>query len=189
MHLKRLEITNFRSIAELAVDLVDGANILVGPNAVGKTTVLEAIRLAKGVLVPRTQNEATQVLVHLGVISQHFPQQINFGAIASDVEKEIRISCEFGLSVGEIKQLPELAEKLAQNVVAAQQGISLPAGYFALIQFPQHLSEGQRWEALGVSFRRRTLGSRLMGAAKSLSRSIQGKDSKEKTRFRRRYLQ
>jgi predicted ATP-dependent endonuclease of OLD family len=47
MHLKKLEIRNFRAITELTIDLAAGANLLVGPNAVGKTTVLEAIRMAK----------------------------------------------------------------------------------------------------------------------------------------------
>ncbi len=135
MHLKKLEIRNFRAITQLDIELVDGANILVGPNAVGKTTVLEAIRLAKGVLVPRTQNEATQVLVSLGVISQHLPQQINFEAIASDKAVAVEISCHFELSDREINALPYEIERLAQYIVAAQQGISLPAGYFTLIQF------------------------------------------------------
>lgn len=135
MHLKKLEIENFRSITKLNLDFVNGGNILVGPNAVGKTTVLEAIRLAKAVLVPRTPNEATQVLVSLGVISQHLPQQINFEAIASDTAQEVKISCHFELAENEVDRLPEVTERLAQNIVANRQGISLPAGYFALIQF------------------------------------------------------
>jgi hypothetical protein len=36
-------------------------------NAVDKTTVLEAIRLAKAVLAPRTQNEAGQALQSLRI--------------------------------------------------------------------------------------------------------------------------
>lgn len=135
MHLKRVEISNFRSITKLSIDLSGRANLLVGPNAVGKTTVLEAIRLAKAVLAPRTPNEARQVLASLGVMSAHLPQQFNFSAIASDPGQPITILCTFELSAGEIARLPEYIEKLAQQIVAAQHGIGLENGYLALTQF------------------------------------------------------
>jgi AAA15 family ATPase/GTPase len=135
MHLKKLEIHNFRAITELTIDLANGANLLVGPNAAGKTTVLEAIRLAKGVLVPRTQNEARQVLANLGVMSPNLPQQINYGAIASDKDKPITVFCTFELSANEVGHLPEYVEKLAQQVVAAQHGIGMENGPLALVQF------------------------------------------------------
>ncbi|WP_446744627.1 ATP-dependent nuclease [Silvibacterium acidisoli] len=135
MHLKKLEIRNFRAIAELTVDLVDGANLLVGPNAVGKTTVLEAIRMAKGILAPRTQNEARQILINLGVMSPNLPQQINYGAIARDSDKPVTVNCTFELSATEIGRLPEYVEKLAQQVVAAQHGIGMDNGPLTLVQF------------------------------------------------------
>jgi AAA15 family ATPase/GTPase len=135
MHLKKLDIRNFRSITDLTIDLADGANLLVGPNAAGKTTVLEAIRLAKGVLIPRTANETRQVLFNLGVMSPNLPQHINYAAIASDITKPITIFCTFGLSDREIARLPEYIEQLAQQLVAAQHGIGLENGYLALIQF------------------------------------------------------
>jgi DNA replication and repair protein RecF len=43
MQLTRLSLTNFRSIARLDVDLPDGTILIVGKNAQGKTTILEAI--------------------------------------------------------------------------------------------------------------------------------------------------
>jgi AAA15 family ATPase/GTPase len=135
MHLKKLEIRNFRAITELTIDLVDGANLLVGPNAVGKTTVLEAIRMAKGVLAPRTQNEARQVLINLGVMSPNLPQQINYGAIARDSDKPVSVDCTFELSATEVGRLPEYVEKLAQQIVAAQHGIGLENGPLVLVQF------------------------------------------------------
>ncbi|MFN3491699.1 MAG: AAA family ATPase, partial [Anaerolineales bacterium] len=43
MHLKHLSLTNFRSLTRLDVDLPKRAVLLVGGNAQGKTSVLEAI--------------------------------------------------------------------------------------------------------------------------------------------------
>ena len=45
MRLTRIEIRNFRSIRHLAVDLGD-TTVFIGPNNVGKTAILDAVRLA-----------------------------------------------------------------------------------------------------------------------------------------------
>jgi predicted ATP-dependent endonuclease of OLD family len=135
MHLVHLEISNFRSIKNLDLDLKHGANLLVGPNAVGKSTVLEAIRLAKAVLAPRTQNETRQVLAVLGALSP--TQQMNFGSIAGDSNRPIKINCTYELTDDEIRGLPELTKALAQSLVAAQQGIdlNLQNGELNMVQF------------------------------------------------------
>jgi len=43
MRLERLEVVDFRNHDRVAVDLPAGASVLVGPNGVGKTNLLEAI--------------------------------------------------------------------------------------------------------------------------------------------------
>jgi DNA replication and repair protein RecF len=43
VHLVRLEVVDFRNHPAAAVELESGANLLVGPNGVGKTNLLEAI--------------------------------------------------------------------------------------------------------------------------------------------------
>jgi DNA replication and repair protein RecF len=43
MHVRRLELVNFRSYAEVAVDFEPGGSVLVGPNGVGKTNLVEAL--------------------------------------------------------------------------------------------------------------------------------------------------
>ncbi len=43
MHIQHLSLTNFRNYARLEVDLPEGAVVLVGDNAQGKTSFLEAI--------------------------------------------------------------------------------------------------------------------------------------------------
>ena len=44
--IERLELKNWKAIAERAILFQPGLNILVGPNGSGKTSIMEAIRLA-----------------------------------------------------------------------------------------------------------------------------------------------
>ncbi len=46
MHYTSLQLKNFRSYTDLSVELSAGVNIVVGPNASGKTNLLEAILVA-----------------------------------------------------------------------------------------------------------------------------------------------
>jgi DNA replication and repair protein RecF len=43
MHVRRLELTDFRSYTRVEVDLEPGANVLVGANGFGKTNLVEAL--------------------------------------------------------------------------------------------------------------------------------------------------
>ena len=45
MRITRIEISNFRSIRHMAVDLGD-TTVFVGPNNAGKTAILDALRIA-----------------------------------------------------------------------------------------------------------------------------------------------
>jgi predicted ATPase len=135
MYLSHLYVRNFRSLADLSMEFTSGANLIVGPNAVGKTTVLEAIRLAKAVLAPRTQNEAQQVMTQLSATSAQLPQIFNFAAIAKDPAKPIEIRCTFRLTEKELPSLSALDEDMCSRIAAAQAGISMNAGPFALVQF------------------------------------------------------
>ena len=73
MKLLSLHITNFRGLTDVAFDFDQATNVIVGPNAVGKTTVLEAVRLAKALLSPRYFQEGQQVLASLGAMSSNVP--------------------------------------------------------------------------------------------------------------------
>jgi recombinational DNA repair ATPase RecF len=69
MRSRHLSIQNFRALENGRMEFTGVADVIVGSNAVGKTTILEAIRIAKAALAPRIQNETQQALVSLGAIS------------------------------------------------------------------------------------------------------------------------
>ncbi len=43
MHLSKLKINNFRNFNELEIELHEGLNVVVGPNNVGKSNLIEVI--------------------------------------------------------------------------------------------------------------------------------------------------
>ena len=67
MHLAHAEVSNFRCLRELRVDLQQGLNVLVGRNNVGKTSLPAAIRHALGAGAGR--GEALWLLVDGGRLS------------------------------------------------------------------------------------------------------------------------
>jgi AAA ATPase-like protein len=94
MRVKRLAITNFRAIERLDMSFEDLVTVIVGPNAIGKTTILEGMRLCKGVLSPRTQGEANQVLISLGAIAPHLPNQLQLDTLQRDIGLPVKIEVE-----------------------------------------------------------------------------------------------
>lgn len=48
MYLRRVEIKNFRNLKKISVDFQKGLNVIVGENNIGKTNLIDAIRLALG---------------------------------------------------------------------------------------------------------------------------------------------
>ena len=102
MKLQNISIENFRGLKEIRFALDPHANVIVGPNAVGKSTVLEAIRLAKAILAPRTPNENSQVLLNLGAASPHMPQQLSLKPLTLDESRPLRIDCRYILNDTEI---------------------------------------------------------------------------------------
>ena len=58
MRVARLELEDFRNYVHGAIDLAPGLNLIVGPNAQGKTNLLEAVHCLGGLGSPRTQDSA-----------------------------------------------------------------------------------------------------------------------------------
>jgi DNA replication and repair protein RecF len=61
VHLARLEVVDFRNHPAAAVDLEPGVNLLVGPNGVGKTNLLEAVSFLATLSSYRTGQDAALV--------------------------------------------------------------------------------------------------------------------------------
>lgn len=146
MHIKNLAIKNFRALEDIHVDFDNRVNVIVGPNAIGKTTVLEAIRLVKALLSPRTQNEAIQTLFALGASSPHFPQQLEIVALARNPALPIVIGLSLEISHDEVRWLENNVESIARNITQSRlgQSFSNPAvfiSYLATSQGQQALKQ------------------------------------------------
>jgi predicted ATPase len=135
MRLTKLTIRNFRGLQNINLEFDKRANVIVGPNAVGKTTVLEAVRLAKAVLAPRLGDEAQSVLMTLGAISPHNPQRVNYGALCGIDTQPLNIVAVFELSAAEVASLDNLVHDIATAVVRASLGFNPAAGQLPIVQF------------------------------------------------------
>jgi predicted ATP-dependent endonuclease of OLD family len=99
MKIQQVEIENFRGLESIRFEPDKLVNVIVGPNAIGKTTILEAVRLAKAILAPRYFQETQQALISLGAISPQFQffgaaRQLDYTALARDPGKKLRIALE-----------------------------------------------------------------------------------------------
>jgi predicted ATPase len=133
LKLLSLSVQNFRALENINIKFNGTADVIVGPNAVGKTTILEAIRITKAILAPRIASEPQQTLIALGAVSPHLPQQINFAALARDPKIPLVISCKYQLSPSEIDTLDSLQSVLVNSLV--QSGLGSPPDRLALVQF------------------------------------------------------
>jgi hypothetical protein len=109
----------------------------VGPNAIGKTTILEAIRLAKALLIPRYIQEGQQVLIALGAASPH-PQlssYFDFSALARDASTPVNISMNIELNDDELSYLKSSTSQIALELLKGQLARTDDQGQLALTQF------------------------------------------------------
>jgi DNA repair ATPase RecN len=139
MHLSRLQIINFRSLENIEVEFDSLVNVVIGPNTIGKTTILEAIRLAKAILAPRTQHEAQQTMISLGLMSPHLPQRLLPRALTHDPDKPTIIKCAFKATTADIAQLEGLLPTLIPDLALQNIGLNFanPAQAMNFLNSPQ----------------------------------------------------
>jgi len=139
-------------LEEIDIDLGSRVNVVVGPNAIGKTTLLEAIRLAKAIVAPRSPSESAQALFALGAALPYNPQRFIPSAIARDPRLGVEIRCRYQLNQIELDKLvaalPELvtdftlrsASQNFQNAGLNVAFLSSPGGRAALSAAEKELS-------------------------------------------------
>jgi hypothetical protein len=163
MKLSRLRIQNFRALEEIDVEFDTQVSVIIGPNAVGKTTILDAIRLAKGVLAPRTLQETNQILQSLGAMSPHMPQKLFSKALTNKPDKKLVIKCTYELADQDIKKILELIPNIRQNLAQQNAGLA----FSAPAQVVAYLSSQAGQEAL------KRADTELNGEITSLGRTKQ----------------
>ncbi|MGO9287638.1 MAG: ATP-dependent nuclease [Polyangia bacterium] len=154
MRVETIHIENFRGLADVFLQTTSAANVIVGPNATGKTTILEAIRLAKALLMPTAANESAAVLQSLGAQSPHLPQFLNLPAILKDGRLPLRIAFKIQLDDEELSLIEKNIDQLAarrlrghlavlpgQEDLALIQYLSTPQGLQTLTQIKGRVTE------------------------------------------------
>jgi energy-coupling factor transporter ATP-binding protein EcfA2 len=138
MYIGNVVISNFRAFEQLHFDLSPGVNVIVGPNAIGKTTILQAIRLAKATLAPRSPNEAMQTLISLGAASPNFPQRLYLGALARDPGKQIEVRCTYHMNQEEIEVIENNVQPIVNGIIQARSGQAFanPAAFIQFLSSP-----------------------------------------------------
>jgi predicted ATPase len=167
MRIHKIEIENLRGIEAIHFEPDKLVNVIVGPNAIGKTTILEGIRLAKAILAPRYFQESQQALISLGAVSAQFqffgvPQQLDYSVLARDPTKQLRILVEVTLTPSETNLLQNNIPQLALSLLRTQTGQGGDQAQFALTQF---LSSPQGQAALAKA--NQDIVTRINDSAKS----------------------
>tara|TARA_R110002110_G_C13459853_1_gene718114 strand:- start:3573 stop:5261 length:1689 start_codon:yes stop_codon:yes gene_type:complete len=149
MKIRSLRIQNLRGLSRVECDFDQPTNVIVGPNAVGKTTMLEAIRLTKALLMPRYLQEGQQVLVALGAMSQH-PQlssYLDFSALARDTSLPISVSMSIEFGKEELDYLNSARDQIALELLKARLARADEQSQLALTQY---ISSDQGKENLDI---------------------------------------
>lgn len=140
MKIKQCQIRNFRGLNDINFDFKNNTCLIAGPNAIGKSTVLEAIRLNRALLLNRYSTEGQTVLYALGAASN--PNQsmyrggyFDFSAIARDPIKDIHINMLVQLDEHELKKIAESLHALALEYLRGSMGSQLQQDQSALTQF------------------------------------------------------
>jgi len=137
MKIRNLNIENFRGLSSIECNFDKPINIIVGPNAIGKTTILEAIRLTKALLMPRYFQEGQQVLTALGATSPH-PQlnsYFDFSALARDGSAPVSVSMSIELNGDELNYLKASVNQIAVEILKGQLARSDDQSQLALTQY------------------------------------------------------
>ncbi len=156
MQLTHLSLTNFRNFIRLETDFPSGLTILVGANAQGKTSLLEAIYFVAGAGSPHARSE--RELINFLTLSE----TLSVARIIAEVRRQDRlqrIELRLILEAAEPGSEPRLRKEILLNGVKRRMS-DLPGAFNAVMFLPQDMRviEGSPGE------RRRFLDSALTQA-------------------------
>ena len=140
MKIRHCLIKNFRGLENISLDFNRDVCLIAGPNAIGKSTVLEAIRLNRALLLSRYPTEGQMVLFSLGAVAN--PNQIMFrggyfdySSIARNPESDILIQMKVQLEESELAKINNALPALAFDHLRGSMGVQLQQDQSALAQF------------------------------------------------------
>jgi DNA replication and repair protein RecF len=135
VHLTRLQLSNFRSWAELALELGPGIALISGPNAAGKSNLLEAIYMLAALRSTRAQTEGELIRW-----AAEAPQVLRIAGTANiaaeTVAVEIALAARVGGNAGTARQrsgAPLTSKRIRVNGVARRASNAL--GAIRAVQF------------------------------------------------------
>lgn len=148
MKIKRCQIRNFRGLKDIDLAFNNDTCLIAGPNAIGKSTVLEAIRLNRALLLNRYPSEGQFVLHALGAATN--PNQMmfrggyfDFSAIARDPSVTTLIRLAVQIEEFELTRINGSLQSLALDYLRGSMGSQLQQDQGALTQFLSS-EEGQK---------------------------------------------
>ena len=136
MQLISLKVTNFRAIerVDLQTRGKPSALVIAGPNAVGKSTVLEAVRLAKSLLSPSFHNEQELTMRDMGVLPAN-SIQIDEDQLYRNLAKPLHVSMRFALTDSELLFLRSRIDSWARQRIANEMAIQSDNVELALVGY------------------------------------------------------
>ncbi len=135
MLLSHLSLTNFRNFIRLEADFHSGSTILVGANAQGKTSLLEAIYYLAGATSPHATSD--RQLINFSTLTEALP----FARIAAEFHLQDRLQrIEIRIVLEPLSPLGEIRLKKEILINGLKKRVSDLSGIFNVVMFlPQDM--------------------------------------------------
>jgi predicted ATP-dependent endonuclease of OLD family len=86
MQIKNLTLTQFRGFEQAKIDFYPGMNLLVGINGVGKSTILDALRIMLSQVLPKFTVSKSRAIT----FDKHIDIKADCGAFTSELKFDLK---------------------------------------------------------------------------------------------------